>query len=106
MNKQNLFTNIPDAFTKEIFEKLAGTNSFKLERILSNGQATPAGEWYDQEKSEWVLLLKGSAAIRFENEAEIIELHPGDYLTIAPHQKHRVEWTDKQEPTVWLALHF
>ncbi len=106
MNKQNLFTNIPDAFSKEIFEKLAGTNAFKLERILSKGQATPAGEWYDQEKSEWVLLLKGSAAIRFENEAEIIELHPGDYLTIAPHQKHRVEWTDKQEPTVWLALHF
>jgi cupin 2 domain-containing protein len=24
---------------------------------------------------------------------------------IPPHARHRVAWTDSQEPTVWLALH-
>jgi cupin 2 domain-containing protein len=26
-------------------------------------------------------------------------------LLIAPHRRHRVEWTDPDAPTVWLAVH-
>ena len=31
-------------------------------------------------------------------------LAPGDYIEIPPHVRHRVEWTDADWPTVWLAV--
>ncbi len=106
MKKQNLFSNIPESFSEEIFETLLENNRFKLERILSSGQSTPNGKWFDQEKDEWIVLLKGKAGLRFENESEVIELTPGDHLMIPAHKKHRVEWTDRTQKTVWLALHY
>lgn len=106
MLKQNLFADIPAFFAEEIFENILENEHFKLERILSAGQATPRGEWYDQQKAEWVLLLKGSAELRFEGEAETVKLEPGDYLHIPAHKRHRVQWTDEHEKTVWLALHY
>ena len=106
MIKQNLFSNIPESFPEEIFETLLENNRFKLERILSAGQSTPNGKWFDQEKDEWIVLLKGKAGLRFENESEVIELTPGDHLMIPAHKKHRVEWTDRTQKTVWLALHY
>ncbi len=106
MVKQNLFSNIPESLPREIFETLLENDRFKLERIISSGQATPENDWYDQEKDEWVVLLKGKAGLRFENEGEVIELTPGDHLMIPAHKKHRLEWTDEKQKTVWLALHF
>jgi cupin 2 domain-containing protein len=50
-----------------------------------------------------VLLLKGAAFLRFADEAERRRLLPGDFVEIAPHRRHRVEWTDRDQPTVWLA---
>ena len=85
---------------------LLATGNFRLERIVSNGQATPPGEWYDQDTHEWVALLSGGAGLRFEDEAEPRVLRPGDYLLIPAHRRHRVEWTDPGTPTVWLALHY
>ena len=52
------------------------------------------------------MLLSGSARLRFEDEATDRDLQPGDYLLIDPHRRHRVEWTDPNKPTVWLAIHF
>ena len=106
MKKQNLFSNIPESFPREILETLLENNRFKLELILSSGQSTPNGKWFDQEKDEWIVLLKGKAGLRFENESEVIELTPGDHLMIPAHKKHRLEWTDRTQKTVWLALHF
>ena len=106
MKKQNLFSNIPDSFPDEIIETLLEKKNLKLERILSSGQSTPAGKWFDQETDEWVVLLKGKAGLRFENESEVIELTPGDHLLIPAHKKHRLEWTDEKQKTVWLALHY
>jgi len=106
MSVKNLFSSIPESFPKEIFETLLENNRFKLERILSSGQSTPNGKWFDQEKDEWIVLLKGKAGLRFENESEVIELTPGDHLMIPAHKKHRVEWTDRTQKTVWLALHY
>ena len=106
MKKQNLFSNIPESFPEEIFETLLENNRFKLERILSSGQSTPNGKWFDQEKDEWIVLIKGKAGLRFGNESEVIELTPGDHLMIPAHKKHRVEWTDRTQKTVWLALHY
>jgi cupin 2 domain-containing protein len=102
----NLFSEIPPEIPAEIFQVLVKSGSFRLERIVSRGQATPPGRWYDQGTHEWVALLSGSAGLRFEDEAAPRVLHPGDYLLIPAHRRHRVEWTDPAQPTVWLALHY
>ncbi|MGE5500211.1 MAG: cupin domain-containing protein [Syntrophothermus sp.] len=106
MEVKNLFSEIPDHFQKEIFEILIHNNNLTLERIVSCGQASPEGEWYCQETNEWVILMGGSAAIMFETESEEKILYPGDYVFIPANTKHRIEWTDKKQKTVWLALHF
>jgi cupin 2 domain-containing protein len=102
----NLFAPIPPGITAEIFQVLLSTAHFRLERIVSAGQATPPGEWCDQDTHEWVALLTGSAGLRFQDEPEPRVLAPGDYLLIPAHRRHRVEWTDPARPTMWLALHY
>jgi len=102
----NLFAQLPDHISAEITEILLKSRGFRLERIVSGGQATPAGQWYDQDTHEWVLLLTGSAGLRFQGVAEIKVMGPGDYLNIPAHCRHRVEWTDQHRQTVWLALHY
>jgi len=101
----NIFQNLPDS-EKEVFEILIQSENFRLERIISSGQSTPEGQWYDQDKDEWIILLSGSAKLLFEGSEEIIELKPGDYLNIPAHKKHRVEWTSQDTDTVWIALHY
>jgi cupin 2 domain-containing protein len=101
----NLFAAIPEALAEELFEVLLERPGFKLERIVSAGHTTPPGQWYDQERDEWVVLLSGSAALLFEGEAEPRELAPGDYVFIPAHRRHRVERTHPTTKTVWLALH-
>jgi len=91
---------------RETIEELLRGGSFRLERIVSTGQATPPGQWYDQEQAEWVVLLSGAARLRFEDESADRELRSGDYVLIDPHRRHRVQWTDPGQTTVWLALHF
>jgi len=78
----------------------------RLERIVSTGHATPPGEWYDQDRDEWVVVLRGRARVRIEGEAEDRRLSVGDHLLLRAHVRHRVEWTDPTAPTVWLALHY
>lgn len=103
--KKNFFAALPDASANEVFEPLLRANGVLLERIVSLGQATPEGQWYDQETDEWVMLVAGSAGLRIESEPELLELRPGDYVFLPAHQRHRVEWTSGTEPTLWLALH-
>jgi cupin 2 domain-containing protein len=102
----NLFAGVALVLADEQIAPLLKTASFRLERIVSTGHATPPGQWYDQARDEWVLVLRGSAGLLFEGEHAPLTLHAGDYLTIPAHQRHRVEWTDPTEPTVWLALHY
>jgi cupin 2 domain-containing protein len=90
----SIFSNIPDSTVEEIFETLLKTDHFKLERIISSGQATPPGEWYDQDANEWVILLSGSAGLLFEGNEEVLVMRPGDYVHIPAHRRHQVEWTD------------
>lgn len=106
MMPDNLFSNISDSIAEEIFETLVRADHFKLERIISSGQATPPGEWYDQDDNEWVILFSGSAGLLFEGDKEICVMNPGDYVHIPAHRRHRVEWTDANQKTVWLALHY
>lgn len=102
----NLFDSLPDSLPDELIEPLLEDDGLRLERIVSTGQATPPGEWYDQDSDEWVVLLTGAARLRFEAPDEVLILRPGDHVKIPAHRKHRVDWTDPDVPTVWLALHF
>lgn len=102
----NLFDSLPDPLPEELVEKLVEQDGLRLERIVSTGHITPAGEWYDQELDEWVVMLTGAARLRFDDPEEVMTLSPGDYLKISAHRRHRVDWTDPNASTVWLALHF
>lgn len=103
---KNIFADIPQNLKGELFETLFQAASFRVERIISYGHCSPRNYWYDQDENEWVILLKGSAGIRFENNREIITLMPGDYIHIEKHLRHRVEWTDAEQETLWLAIHY
>lgn len=100
----NIYKNIPNKLDDELVETIASSSNVNIERIVSMGQASPEGFWYDQDEDEFVILLQGSAALRFEDGDNLVELKPGDYLTIGAHERHRVEWTSKTEQTVWLCV--
>lgn len=102
----NIFAALPPLpGDEEIFQTLLSLPGMKIERIISTGQASPPGFWYDQEQTEWVIVLKGHASLRFADESEPRTMVPGDFVTIPAHRRHRVDWTDPNEHTVWLAVH-
>jgi cupin 2 domain-containing protein len=102
----NLFRDLPTSLAAERVDVLVDAPGVRLDRIVSLAHATPPGEWYDQETNEWVILLRGRAALRFEDESAPRVLEPGDHVLIAAHRRHRVEWTEPSAHTVWLALHW
>ncbi|MGQ0793069.1 MAG: cupin domain-containing protein [Deltaproteobacteria bacterium] len=105
MKLPNLF-DAPAHSAAEAFDSLVESAGFRLERIVSSGQATPPGEWLAQERDEWVALLSGGAGIRFQGDEIVSVMRPGDFLNIPAQKRHRVEWTDSSQKTVWLALHY
>ena len=102
----NLFSNLPAEISSELIDSLVEKPGIRIERIVSQGQVTAAGEWYDQEENEWVIVLRGKARLHLEGDDRMREMGPGDYLNIPAHQRHRVEWTDPDEPTFWLAVFY
>jgi len=103
--KKNIFDNIPSNIPEEIIESLIDSDGIKIERIISKGHVSPKDFWYDQDKNEFVILLKGRATLLFENDEQII-LSAGDYIIIPAHKKHRVEWTVPETETIWLAIFY
>jgi cupin 2 domain-containing protein len=101
----NLLRDLPDARRNEVVERLAAGGSARIERIVSHGQASPPGFWYDQDEAEFVLLLAGAARLRFD-DGEVLTLGPGDWTEIAAHRRHRVEWTEPGAATVWLTVFY
>ena len=106
MENGNLFAELPTTLNDERFETLAETREIRVERIVSTGQSTPPGEWYDQPNAEWVCLLRGRAGLIFEGDERERRLEPGDWIEIPARARHRVAWTAEGEPTVWLAVHY
>jgi cupin 2 domain-containing protein len=102
----NLLSDIPNDLPDEFLETLLDADKVRIERIVSQGHASPDGFWYDQERHEWVVVLTGGARLRFEDDDNPLEMKPGDYVNIPAHKRHRVEWTTPDEPTVWLAVHY
>jgi cupin 2 domain-containing protein len=101
----NLFKNIPDVSEEELFTELLSADGGRVERIVSYGQASPPDFWYNQEDGEWVLLLEGSATLAFD-DGSTVDLTPGDCLNIRAGRRHRVERTDSEHRTVWLAVFY
>jgi cupin 2 domain-containing protein len=104
VKKGNLFElpdSLPDA---EVFESLIPDRGVLIERIISRGQATPKGSWYDQKRDEWVALLQGEATLAYE-DGTTLELKAGDFVLIPAHCRHRVERTSMHPPCVWIAVH-
>lgn len=100
----NLFTDLPHDLPQELVHTLLTTANVRIERIVSHGNVSPEGFWYDQDQHEWVAVLKGAAWLQFEDR--IVEMKPGDCINIPAHKKHRVEWTTPNEPTIWLTVHY
>jgi cupin 2 domain-containing protein len=100
----NIFANIPASGLEEEITILADRPGAVVERIVSTGQASPAGFWYDQDWTEWVILLQGAAELLIEGEPAPLNLRPGDYVELPAHVRHRVERTLAGRPTVWLAI--
>ena len=102
----HLFENLPVDLEEELSTTLVAKDSLRIERIVSTGQSSPPGFWYDQDDEEWVVVLRGRAALEIDGQDQLCEMGPGDWIHLPAHQKHRVAWTSGDEPTVWLAVHF
>ena len=101
----NIFDDIPEDLSNEIFESLVDTTNVKIERIISKGHTSPDTGWYDQDRNEWLIVLKGAAVLTFADKSRA-NLKAGDHINISAHEKHRVDWTDPDFETIWLAIHF
>lgn len=90
---------------REVFDTLLSVAAtagqrVRLERIMSFGEEH--GEWYDQGWDEWVMVVRGEAALEW-GDGSVTELEAGDYLLIEAYRRHRVLRTSFD--CVWLALH-
>ena len=101
----NLFDDVPFRAADELFTEVLVRENVRIERIVSTGQSTPADEPHCQTHDEWVLLLAGSAGLHIEGEGER-DLRPGHHAFIRAHRNHWVTSTARDEPTIWLAIHF
>lgn len=102
----NLLGSIPGILPEELVDTLSRSEHVRIERIVSHGHVSPAGFWYDQAEREFVLLVDGRARLAFADGTPDVDLAPGDWLAIPAHKKHRVEWTDPVQESVWLAVFY
>lgn len=100
----NIFQIPADLPNEEVFEVLASKDATRIERIISTGQRTPPGQWYDQAEDEWVVLLQGEARLAYR-DGSVRRLVAGDAVLIPAHQAHRVDYTSAAPPCIWLAVH-
>ena len=102
----NLFADISTQLAHEAITTLVSSPALRIERIVSRGQVSPPGFWYDQPQDEWVIVLAGCAELAFADDGATLRMAPGDYVHIPAHRRHRVAWTDPTQATVWLAVHY
>jgi cupin 2 domain-containing protein len=101
----NIFDDIPANLDKEVIESLVDSENVRIERIISKGHTSPDTGWYDQDRNEWVVVLKGAAVLSFSDKSSV-SLKAGDHIKIPAHEKHKVTWTDPDTETIWLAIHY
>lgn len=99
---QNLLQPSGDPADGEEIKTIFATEGVRIEQIVSHGQPSPDGFWYDQPDAEWVVLLKGSATLSVEGKGDL-ELGAGDHVLIPARVRHRVERVSGD--ALWLAVH-
>ena len=104
MNKSNVFGSILDDKQNEQFYEILKNENVRIETIVSHGQISEEGFWYDQDENEFVMILEGYAILEFEDKR--IEMAKGDFLEIPAHCRHRIALTSPTEPTIWLAVFY
>lgn len=102
----NLLAAIPASLTEELVQILVRAPGVQVVRVVSCGHHSPDGFWYDQEENEFVVVVAGAARMVFEEPAETVEMVAGSFVNIAAHRRHRVEWTDPEQNTVWLGVFY
>jgi cupin 2 domain-containing protein len=103
-NIGNLF-QLPNPLPpEELFTPLLERENVRIERIVSKGHTTLPGHWYDQDQDEWVIVLQGNATLTYENGHQLA-MKTGDYVLIPAHTRHRVAFTSREPPCIWLAVH-
>jgi cupin 2 domain-containing protein len=101
----NIFSTFPSSRKREVFQVLHKSKHIRIERIVSHGQATPPGKWLRENRTEWVMVVRGRAKLLFKGAKKSFSLKAGDYLFIPKNIAHRVEWTDPKQRTIWLVVH-
>src|SRR5215467_9789656 len=91
----NVLCRLPDARDAEHVDELLTRPGLRIAQIVSLGQASPPGFWYDQDEGEWILLLAGAAQLRFADEAEARVLRPGDPASPSPGRVDRPRRADR-----------
>ena len=101
----NLLANLPCAQETEQSETLLSMGPVRIERIVSAGQVTPEGVWYDQNGDEWVAVLQGSATLSFDDGRGDAHLSAGGWICLPAGCRHRVRATSTDPVCIWLAVH-
>lgn len=92
------------AAAEELVDVIVDSAEVRVERIVSCGHTTPPGQWYDQDRDEWVVLLQGKATLEYEDGIERT-LGAGDHLLIPARVRHRVHATSTGPCCIWIAVH-
>lgn len=100
----NLFDVPEQELPDELCDVLLHTDGVRMERIVSTGQASPEGFWYDQEEAEWVVLLQGEAELGFEHGVKTLQA--GEHILLPAHCRHRVNWTSREPACIWLCVFY
>ncbi|HTQ38630.1 MAG TPA: cupin domain-containing protein [Pirellulales bacterium] len=103
---ENLLAEIPESLPEELVDVLVRVPGVQIVRVVSQGHASPPGFWYDQDEHEFVVLISGAARLAFEDQNEPLEMVTGSCINIPAHRRHRIDWTDPTQPTVWLGVFY
>ncbi|MCL1859379.1 MAG: cupin domain-containing protein [Oscillospiraceae bacterium] len=98
----NIYEMPPLPLTEEVMTILTENENIRIERIISAGQVS---DWYDQDETEFVILLEGNAVIEYEN-SKTVSMSKGDTLLINPHERHKVSYTSSEPLCVWLCVFY
>lgn len=99
----NLLFLPPMPQKEELSNLLCTGNGLRVERIVSCGQISPPGFWYDQEEDEWVCVLQGTGELELDTGKKI-RLEAGDPFLLPAHCRHRVSFTSREPPCIWLCI--
>lgn len=86
----------------ESFATLLEQGGVVVQRIASHRAASPAGFWYDQPGTEFVLLARGAATLGLADGAARVMV-AGDWAVLPAGCRHRVVATSAD--ALWLAVH-